>query len=61
MTNRNYDASKLTNEELINRLKSHSMYYDEYWDLEKLELVKEDTAAILFEAANRLEQFWKGM
>jgi len=60
MTNRNYDASKLTNEELINRLKSHSMYYDEYWDLEKLELVKEDTAAILFEAANRLEQFWKG-
>jgi len=28
--------------------------------LEKLELVKEDTAAILFEAANRLEQFWKG-
>jgi len=61
MTNRNYDASKLTNEELINRLKSHSMYYDEYWDLEKLELVKEDTAAILFEAANRLEQFWKGI
>ena len=60
MTNKNYDASKLTNEELINRLKSHSMYYDEYWDLEKLELVKEDTAAILFEAANRLEQFWKG-
>lgn len=60
MTDRNYDASKLTNEELINRLKSHSMYYDEYWDLEKLELVKEDTAAILFEAANRLEQFWKG-
>ena len=60
MTDRNCDASKLTNEELINKLKSHSMYYDEYWDLEKLELVKEDTAAILFEAANRLEQFWKG-
>jgi len=60
MTDRNYDASKLTNEELINRLKAHAMYYDEYWDLEKLELVKEDTAAILFEAANRLEQFWKG-
>ncbi len=60
MTDRNCDASKLTNEELINKLKSHSMYYDEYWDLEKLALVKEDTAAILLEAANRLEQFWKG-
>ena len=60
MTDRNCNASKLTNEELINKLKTHSMYYDEYWDLEKLALVKEDTAAILLEAANRLEQFWKG-
>ncbi len=60
MTNKSYNASKLTNEELINKLKSHSIYYNEYWDLEKLALVKEDTAAILLEAANRLEQFWKG-
>jgi hypothetical protein len=60
MTDRNYNASKLTNEELINKLKSHSQYYNKYWDLERLELVKEDTAAILLEAANRLEQFWKG-
>lgn len=54
MTDKNYDASKLTNEELIHRLMVHAEYYDTYWDLEKLELMKEDTSAILWEAAKRL-------
>ncbi len=61
MTDRNYNASNLTNEELIHRLMAHAEYYDTYWDLEKLELMKEDTFAILWEAAKRLDQvFWKG-
>lgn len=61
MINRNYNASNLTNEELIHRLMAHAEYYDTYWNLEKLELMKEDTSAILWEAAKRLDQvFWKG-
>lgn len=61
MTNKNYNASNLTNEELIYRLMAHAEYYDKYWDLEKLELMKEDTSAILWEAVKRLNQvFWKG-
>ena len=60
MINRNYNASTLTNEELIYRLMAHAEYYDTYWNLEKLELMKEDTSAILWEAAKRLDQvFWK--
>ena len=47
MTDRNYNASNLTNEELIHRLMAHAEYYD--------------TFAILWEAAKRLDQvFWKG-
>lgn len=60
MVNRNYNASNLTNEELIYRLMSNAEYYDRYWNLEKLELMKEDTSAILWEAAKRLDQiFWR--
>ena len=60
MVNRNYNASNLTNEELIYRLMSNAEYYDTYWNSEKLELMKEDTSAILWEAAKRLDQiFWR--
>ena len=60
MVNRNYNASNLTNEELIYRLMYNAEYYDTYWNSEKLELMKEDTSAILWEAAKRLDQiFWR--
>lgn len=56
MTNRfnDFGIPNLTDEELANKLKAHANYYWEYWDLEKLELVKEDTAELLHEAAKRL-------
>ena len=54
----NFNASNFTNEELINRLKHLADFYWEYWDLEKLELLEADTAAVLYEAAKRLEKFY---
>lgn len=60
MNDRNYNASNLTHEQLINRLKALAAYYDEYYDLEKLNLVTADTAAVLYEAAKRLNIFVTG-
>jgi len=54
----NFNVSNFTNEELINRLKYLADFYWEYWDLEKLELLEADTAAVLYEAAKRLEKFY---
>lgn len=53
----NFNVSNFTNEELINRLKHLADFYWTYWDLEKLELLESDTAAVLYEAAKRLEKF----
>ena len=60
MVDNNIDVSHFTYEQLIKRLKQLAQYYQEYWDLEKLELVQADTAAVLYEAAKRLERFTKG-
>ncbi len=54
--NNNFGIQYLSNQELAKKLENHAKYYWDYWDLEGLHLVKEDTAQLLYEASKRLKQ-----